>query len=77
MAFWVWTVSETVDLSTPVVSPTTRNKPLAVGHHLRNIVVLSVALGRLVSERNNNFVFLSKSAYMGFVLYSIEALPNL
>ena len=43
----------TVDLSTPVVSPTTCSKPLAVNQHSHKIVVLS-ALGRLVSERNNN-----------------------
>ena len=48
MASALWTASETVDLS-----PTTCSKPLAVSQHSHKIVVLS-ALGRLVSERNNN-----------------------
>ena len=42
-----------VDLSTPVVSPTTCSKPLAVSQHSHKIVVPS-ALGRLVSKSKNN-----------------------
>ena len=53
MAFALWTASETVDLSTPVVSQTTCNKPLAVSQHSHKIVVLS-APGRLVSERGGD-----------------------
>ena len=76
MASALWTASEMVELSTPVVSPTTCSKPLAVSQHSHKILVLS-ALGQLVSERNKKFVFLCKSAFMRFVLYSIEVLPNL
>ena len=50
MASALWTASEMVDLSTPAASPTICSKQLAVSHQ---IVVLS-ALGRLVSEGNNN-----------------------
>ena len=48
MASALWTVSETMDLSTPVV-----RRQLAVSSHSHKIVLLS-ALGRLVSERYNN-----------------------
>ena len=51
----LWTASETVDLSTPVVSPTTCNKPLDVSHYSHKIVLLS-ALGQLVSECYNNLL---------------------
>ena len=44
----LWTASGTVDLSTPVVFG-----QLAVNHHSRKFVLLSV-LGVLVSECNNN-----------------------
>ena len=53
MASALWTASEMVDLSTPVVSPTTCSKPLAVSQHSHKIVVPS-ALGRLVSKSKNN-----------------------
>ena len=49
MASALWTASETVDFST-----TAYRRQLAVSHHHSHKIVLLSALGRLVSERNNN-----------------------